>query len=287
MQSLNGMILRRKRSILPHGGIWHAFCPCGHGPSGARSAGACKRQPHPTEAEGHEQRPTRTPQPAGVEPPGDPRAAFHLDRLFHQFLRVVQPRAAAQHDPAVAGADRAGAEDAPHSQRGAHHPGAHRHRHAGGQVRPAAGLFGPAHYRRVHLHRLCLQHRFRAGRHPAFPAGLHRRRLRHRHPHDLRVVPGEDRRPGGGHLRWLGQLRLGRRGHDPAHHRAPVRRRGRLALGHRALRRHRHPLWRVLLLRRVQHAQGLHLFPAEEDRRAGGNIPARFLAGRRRPARWR
>ncbi len=92
-----------------------------------------------------------------------------------------------------------------------------------------------------------------------------------RHPHDRAVVQTPRHRLRRGLLRWLGQLRFGRRCHDHSHHRADhVRRRRRLALCRGPVGRDHGLLRRLLLVR--------------HHRRSHRKTPTRSPAS---PPRWR
>jgi len=182
--------------------------------------------------------------------------APHLGRLLHQLLRVVQPCAADGLHSRRPRPDRPGGQDTSHPQRRAHDPGTDRRRHARRSLRAADHVFAAVGDLRRPV--LPVRHRRRFpdhGHHP-LPARFRRCRLRHRDPHDRRMVP---RQAGGhrrGHLWWLGQFRLGRGSHEPANHRPGVRRRRRLALCAGAHRCHRPRLFGPLLPGRLEKPSG-------------------------------
>ena len=217
--------------------------------------------------------------PAPVQPRAqDPRAAPELAGLLHHLHRLVQSRAADGRDPRHVRPQQGAGLGAADHERGADHSRPHRRRHPGRQARAPADVRELARHLGRAVHRLRARQLVRDAGGDAAAARLRRRRLRGRHPHHRRVVPGQGDRLRPGAVRRARQLRLGcRRGHasDPC---AAVRRRGRLALGDRGNRRDRDPLCRGLLRLRHRHAEGLDLLQPEEGGRHGGDEHLRSRA---------
>ncbi len=161
-------------------------------------------------------------------------------------------------------------ESAADSQRRPDHPGPHRDRDSGGQVRPTKRVLRAARLLGVVVPGLCRLTDLRAIGADPFSARLRRCRLRNRYPHGGRVVSRPAGWPGGRYLWRLGQLRLRRRGLYPAHPgRSGIRQPRWLARSHCLHRPYCHCLRWHFLLARAQHPQRLHLFQTKKIRRPG------------------